>query len=572
MVQMPACHNDLTIGKLIREYIEDNKGIFIMYILFILIIPLQDVGLPHFLGKLTNAIQNKQSLKVPLVSIIAIMFILQIGYSIADQVDIKMFPTIQKFVRERMMNHIFEMQKTNYEELKIGEITTKIIKMPALMYSYMEHWKNLFIPQAVVFTVAIIYFLRQDVLIGFTLLILITSLAYMVLSSINLCEELARKRDSVYNALYEEVDDVLRNVVTVLNYNQEGGELDRIDGYHREYTRLSQDALKCAMKVRYIFMPIIAMYLIFFTYYMYMKVQSGKMDVGAFIAIFIIMMYLTNSMWRIIGNVKDIVLKWGMITETLDMFKVCEKYKEYETIHDAPGVPGIVFKDVTYSFIDEAGVKRELYSHLDLHLLPGQRTLIVGQIGSGKTTILKLIMKYIECTGGEIYVNNIPYSVIKPGDLRRFVGYIPQNPILFNRTIYENISYGAPHITKEMVDNAILELGLFDIFSKMPLGIDTNVGKYGSKISGGQRQIVWIVRTILQNPDVVLMDEPTASIDEKTKDIVHNLLTVLMKGKTIVMVTHDAYLMKVADRVVEMKHGSVISDSLTRVKLGGFHP
>jgi ABC-type multidrug transport system fused ATPase/permease subunit len=557
-----TCQNDLTIGKLIQEYIGDNKGLFVMYVLFILIIPLQDVGLPHFFGKLTKAIQNKDSLKTPLVCIIAIMFILQIGYSIADQVDIKMFPTIQKFVREKMMNHIFEMQKTNYEELKIGEITTKIIKMPALMYSYMEHWKNLFIPQAVVFTVAIIYFMRQDVLIGFTLLILIVSLTYMIWTSISLCEGLARKRDSVYNSLYEEVDDVLRNVITVLNYNQEGGELERIDGYHQEYTMLSQDALKCAMRVRYVFMPIIAVYLIFFTYYMYMKVEAKKLELGSFVAIFIIMIYLTNAMWRIIGNVKDIVLKWGMIKETLDMFKVCDKYKEYESTK-IPNLPGIVFYDVSYSFKDEAGNKRELYSHLNLHIKPGERTLIVGQIGSGKTTILKLIMKYIETTGGEIYVNNIPYSVIKPGDLRQFVGYIPQNPILFNRTIYENICYGMPNITKVMVEDAIMELGLFDIFSKMPLGIDTSVGKYGSKISGGQRQIVWIVRTILQSPDIVLMDEPTASIDEKTKEIVNNLLTVLMKGKTIIMVTHDSYLMKLADRVIEMKHGEVVNDKTT---------
>lgn len=558
---MATCHNDLTIDKLIKEYIADNKGLFMMYILFILIIPLQDVGLPHFLGKLTKAIQTNGSLKVPLICIIGIMFILQIGYSIADQVDIRMFPTIQKFVRERMMNHIFEMQKTNYEELKIGEITTKIIKMPALMYSYMEHWKNLFIPQAVVFTVSIIYFLKQDVLIGTVLFILIVSLTYMILTSVNVCEDLARKRDGVYNTLYEEVDDVLRNSITVLNYNQEEGELERLDGYHKEYTRLSQDALKCAMKVRYTFIPIVAAFLVFFTYYMYRKVETGDLEASSFVALFLIVIYLTNAMWRIIGNVKDIVLKWGMIQETLDMFKVCEKYKEYESTASSPSRQGIVFQDVSYSFVDEDGNKRELYKHLDMHIRPNERTLIVGQIGSGKTTILKLIMKYVEVTGGEIYINNIPYSAITPRDLRRFIGYIPQNPILFNRTIYENISYGMPQLTKEVVEDTIIKLGLYDIFSMMPKGVDTNVGKYGSKISGGQRQIVWIVRTILQDPDIILMDEPTASIDEKTKDIVNNLLTVLMKNKTIIMVTHDAYLMKLANRVIEMKHGVVVNDS-----------
>ena len=91
--------------------------------------------------------------------------------------------------------------------------------------------------------------------------------------------------------------------------------------------------------------------------------------------------------------------------------------------------------------------------------------------------------------------------------------------------------------------------------------MDTNVGKYGSKLSGGQRQIVWIIRTIIQNPDIVLLDEPTSAIDEKTKDIVHNLLKVVMRGKTIIMVTHDPFLKQFADRVIELKHGAIINDS-----------
>lgn len=554
-----VCRNDLTIGKLVKEYIDKNKGIFILYVLFVLIMPLQDIGLPHLFGNLTKAIQQKKSLVVPIVMIICVIFILQIGYSLADQVDIKMFPTIQKFVREKMMMHLFEMQKTNYEELKIGEITTKIIKMPALMYSYMEHWKNLYIPQALVFTIAVIYFMWVDRIIGITLLILVLSLAYMIYSSINVCEMVAKKRDSVYNALYEEVDDVLRNVVTVLNYNMEEGELERIDRYHKQYTELSKDALKCAMRVRYLYIPLISIYLIFFTYYLYNKSQSKKLELASFVSLFLIMIYLTNSMWRIIGNVKDVVLKWGMIQETLDMFKVCQRYKDHVKT-DIPTLPGILLNNINYSFLDENNSKRILFEGLNIHFKPKERVLIVGQIGSGKTTILKLLMKYIEPTGGEIYINNIPYNSISPSDLRTFVGYIPQTPILFNRSIYENITYGMPHISKTNVSDMIYELGLEDIFSKLPNGMDTNVGKYGSKLSGGQRQIVWIIRTIIQNPDIVLLDEPTSAIDEKTKDIVHNLLKVVMRGKTIIMVTHDPFLKQFADRVIELKHGAIVND------------
>jgi ATP-binding cassette subfamily C protein LapB len=265
-------------------------------------------------------------------------------------------------------------------------------------------------------------------------------------------------------------------------------------------------------------------------------------------------------MWRMIGNVKEIVLKWGMIKETLEIFNKCTKIKEDNGItYEEPNKMGIIFKDIWYYFEDEKGIRRDIFEGLNLEFYNNEKVLIIGQIGSGKTTILKMMMKYIEPIRGEIFINNIPFSKINCNELRRYVGYIPQTPILFNRSIYENITYGVKGYDKYAVITVINQLGLEDIFSQLPAGMDTNVGKYGSKISGGQRQIVWILRTILQNPPIILMDEPTASIDETTKGIVHNLLTVLMKDKTVIMVTHDPFLLKFTNRTIEMKHGKVIN-------------
>lgn len=552
------CTNDLTIGKLIKEYIGQNKHIFVMYVVFVLLIPLQDVGMPHLLGRLVKTIQNKESLKVPLAMIIGVIFLLQVVYSIEDQVDVRMFPTIQKFTRDKMLEHLFNMQRTNYQELQVGEVTTKIIKMPALMYSYMDQWKNLFIPRTVVFIVAIIYFFYQDWVIGLSLLILVLSLAVSVITSIKWCTGLAKRRDSVYNALYEEVDDVLRNALTVLNYNQEDAELKRIDTYHEEYARLSQEALICASRTRYTFIPIICFYLAFFTLYTYKRVTGGQMEPSAFVALFFIMIQITNSMWRIIGNVKEAVMRWGMIQETLDIFQVCEKYKEHRDTVATLGksMPGIYIKDIMYK---HEGRKDPLLNGFNLYIPQGEHVLIVGHIGSGKSTILKLMMKYAEADAGEIYVNNVPYSKMKASDLRRFVGYVPQNPILFNRSVYENITYGIIRhdISKQLVWDLIYELGLNSV---LPENLDDPVGKYGSKVSGGQRQVIWILRTILQDPDVVLMDEPTSSMDEVTKGKIHKALDRLMTGKTVIMVTHDAYLMRYASRIVELDHGVIVDD------------
>lgn len=554
-----ACTNDVTMGGLIWDYILENKKLFAIYVLFILILPLQDVGMPHLFGKLVKAIQAKQGISLPLALIIAIIIALQIAYSLADYVEVHMFPAVQKFVRERMMTHIFKMQETNHEEMKTGEVTTKLIKMPALMYTFMEHWKNLYIPQAIVFIVAICYFLYHNWVVGVSLFALVVGLVTMIYNSIFVCEGVAMKRDWVYNQLYEEVDDVLRNVVSVLNNKQEREELDKINVLQEEYTRLSKDALTCAMRVRYTFLPIIVGYMAFFTYFMYKRVVSGDMEPGAFIAMFMIMVTLINSMWRIIGNVKDIVLKWGMIKETLEMFKVCQREREPVGDGHNPRLLGLVFKGVGCC-IGVGGEKNEIFRGLDLHFVPGERVLVVGQIGAGKTTLLRLMMKYIQPSAGEIYLDGFPYAELGAGELRRVVGYIPQNPILFNRSIYDNVVYGIEGVSKADVEGVIQGLGLSEVFKRMPNGLETIVGKLGSRISGGQRQIVWILRTILQDPRYIMMDEPTAAIDEETKEVVHRLLQVAMRGKTVIMVTHDPFLLRFADRVIEVRHGEVVRD------------
>jgi ABC-type bacteriocin/lantibiotic exporter with double-glycine peptidase domain len=162
---------------------------------------------------------------------------------------------------------------------------------------------------------------------------------------------------------------------------------------------------------------------------------------------------------------------------------------------------------------------------------------------------------------GEIFMNGSAYSTLNNADVRRRIGYIPQTPVLMNRSIYENIVYGLPEEpSKEVVETLMRDLGLGQFLDKLPQGLDTSVGVHGSKLSGGQRQITWVLKAILMNPEIIIMDEPTSAVDEETKGVLHYLLENVMEGKTVIMITHDKYLLKFADRVVTMKSGIIVSD------------
>jgi len=157
-------------------------------------------------------------------------------------------------------------------------------------------------------------------------------------------------------------------------------------------------------------------------------------------------------------------------------------------------------------------------------------------------------MRYQQPNSGTIYLQGIPIQNMDVTDLRRRIGFIPQNPVLFNRTLYDNIVYGSSHVSKEYVLDLIKNLGLEHIFDMSRL--DDKVGKHGSKLSGGQRQVVWILRILIQNPEVILMDEPTASIDNQTKEFIYDLFKVVMQNRTVIIVSHDLKMSALCDKVI----------------------
>lgn len=563
----PNCENNMSILKLLTGFVKENKTLFIIYVIFLLILPLQSVGLPHILGKILATIQAKKSINCHMMIIFGIIVIIQIGYSLADFVEVKMIPLIQQYARNLVLQHIFKIQDTNYEELQLGLITSKLVRLPTTLYTFIELMKNMIIPQVFTVLAAAIYVTWVNPLLGITLLLLSLSLMFGVVTTVNTCGGISLARDHMYTKIYEEVDDILRNITTVLNYNMTNPEIQRIDRIHEKYTKLSEQSLTCSLKIRYIFIPLVLSYLAFFFYYAYGRVMAKQMEVSAFVSLVVIVLYVTNVMWSMIGKTKDIVFKWGVMQECLTIFNVCTTAKNSPLQYGhSDANHGLYVKDVRYSYIDASHNEKVVFDNLSLMVNSGEKVLIMGEIGAGKTTLLKLLMKYHEPNQGEIFLNGLPYSSLPTAVIRKRIGYIPQTPLLLNRTLFENITYGMPGISKEDVVVLMHNMGLSGILSGMSEGLDTNVGKYGSKLSGGQRQIVWILRTMLHDPDIIIMDEPTAAIDEKTRATVLELLRRLIANKTVITVTHDDYLISIMDRVIRFENGAIMSDMMIAKK------
>ncbi len=191
---------------------------------------------------------------------------------------------------------------------------------------------------------------------------------------------------------------------------------------------------------------------------------------------------------------------------------------------------------------------KAVLSNINLLIPKGSTTVIVGEIGSGKTSLVNALVRLVPYSG-EISINGSNIKDIDIGHLREQLLYIPQNPRLFNRTIYENIAYGQD-ISKEQVVRVLNKYGI-------SLDLDRKVGKFGQWLSGGQRQSVYLLRCLFRNSPIVLLDEPTASLDRDTKRKILDILKDLLRDRTVIIISHDRDLWEYADTVVELDKGKI---------------
>ncbi|MES9886003.1 MAG: ATP-binding cassette domain-containing protein, partial [Candidatus Sedimenticola sp. 6PFRAG1] len=202
----------------------------------------------------------------------------------------------------------------------------------------------------------------------------------------------------------------------------------------------------------------------------------------------------------------------------------------------------------------------EALSSVSFRIEAGERVGIIGRVGSGKTTIEKLIQGLFLPTQGAVRIDGTDVRQIDPADLRRNFGYVPQDVTLFYGTVRENIVLGTPHADDQDILRVAEISGVDQLIKRHPQGFDLPVGERGDNLSGGQRQSVAIARALLHDPAYLLMDEPTNSMDHSSEEALKRNLTELIKGKTFLLVTHRSSVLDLVDRLIVLDQGKLVAD------------
>jgi ABC-type multidrug transport system fused ATPase/permease subunit len=229
----------------------------------------------------------------------------------------------------------------------------------------------------------------------------------------------------------------------------------------------------------------------------------------------------------------------------------------------------VEMQDVSFKYPDSQDY---VLQNIDLKIPAGSSVAFVGRSGAGKTTIVKLLLRFYDVSAGKIAIDGIDIKDFAKSQLRSFIGIVPQEPILFNNTIGYNIAYGKDDATKEDIVQAAKLANLHDFIDSLPLGYDTEVGERGIKLSGGQKQRLAIARMILADPSIIVFDEATSNLDSESERLIQDALEKVSKGRTVLIIAHRFSTVRRVDKIVVMEQGKVIEagnhDSLIRKRDG----
>lgn len=288
------------------------------------------------------------------------------------------------------------------------------------------------------------------------------------------------------------------------------------------------------------------------------KISEGEITIGALIACTI----LTGRALAPMSQVAALLSRYYQSVTALNsldtvMHLPVDRPNSKKHLHRPNFQGSIELREVTFNYPES---KVPSLDKVSFKINSGERVAIIGRIGSGKTTIAKMLLSLYQPTSGSIMIDNTDQQQIDPADLRNSIGYVPQDLVLLYGTVKDNIALGAAYIDDESILKSAKIAGVDRFLSQHPQGYDLDVGERGCHLSGGQRQCIAVARALLLNPPILIFDEPSASMDDSSEGVLKKNLTEYLNGQTLILVTHKASMLSMVDRIIIMDNGKIVAD------------
>ncbi len=371
---------------------------------------------------------------------------------------------------------------------------------------------------------------------------------------------LNEKAAGAQNQLSGELSDAVTNILAVKTYGREDYERELFDRANREVVARDSKRMMSSLARGIITAAITVVIMSVVTVFIAGGNAWFGITPGTLVMMFTYTNTITNQFNFINTGLQRLNRAFG------DASGMTAVLDEPRLVADAPDAKPLVVREGAIDFeginfwYTDGNAKTQVFDEFELHIPAGQRVGLVGMSGAGKTTLTKLLLRLADIQEGRILVDGQNVAAITQQSLRRQIAYVPQEALLFHRSIAENIAYGRPDATIDEIREAARQANALEFIEKLPQGFDTITGERGVKLSGGQRQRIAIARAMLADAPILVLDEATSALDSESEAMVQEALGRLMAGRTSIVVAHRLSTVASLDRIVVLSDGKVVED------------
>ncbi len=557
--QPPAHRNDWRTIKTLIPYLWEFRGRVLLAMAFLILAKLANVGVPMVLKEVVDSLDRPQALLTLPIALLIGYGALRLGNSLFGELRDAVFAkALQRSIRRvalKVFEHLHSLALRFHLERQTGGMSRDIERGTAGIRFLLNFTLFNILPTLFeIALVSIILLVRYDAWYAIVTLATLTVYVVFTLAVTEWRMIFRRTMNEMDSKANTKAIDSLLNYETVKYFNNESYEARRYDDTLQSWEKA---AVRNQTSLSVLNVGQAAIIGIGVTVLMLMAsngVVTGAMTLGDLVLVnaFLIQLYMPL---HFLGFV------YREIRHSLaDMERMFGLLDQHEEVQDKPGAPALVVADGAVRFEHvQFGYdsRRPILHDLSFDIPAGHKVAVVGASGAGKSTLARLLFRFYDVGGGRITINGQDIREVTQQSLRRAIGIVPQDTVLFNDSIYYNIAYGRPDATREEVIQAARAAHIHAFVESLPDKYDTLVGERGLKLSGGEKQRVAIARTLLKNPPILVFDEATSALDSKTEKAIQAELRDLATDHTTLVIAHRLSTVMDAEQILVIDQGRI---------------
>jgi len=555
----PLSADSLKRAGRILSFLRPYRGKFFLGMLVLLLSGLTSMSFPFIAGQLVDSVNSvlrtwsRNEIALAMVAVLLVQASLsflrvEIFFLVSEQA--------MRDIRLKLFSKILSLPIAFIEKRRVGELTSRLTSDVSQLQDILSFTLAELVRQVltVFLGIGIIFWVSASLS-----LVMLSAFPFIILGGVffgKFIRKLSKKASDDLAAANTIAEESLQSIHTVKSFTSEKYEANR---YYAALQLVLGNSLKSArFRGLFISMVIFSVFggIVLVLWYGLGLVESGELSIGKLVSFILYTTFIAaaaGGLGDLYGQLQKTIGASERILEILDSEP--EEIYTDSGIHIGRAEGKIEFENVHFAYPSREEV--EVIRGLSLRVLPGRKVALVGKSGAGKSTIVQLLMRFYNPNSGGIRIDGTDIRQLDLTSLRRNIGIVPQEVLLFGGSIEENIRYGKPDASLAEIEQAARKANAWEFISSFPEGLATIVGERGIKLSGGQRQRIAIARAILKDPAILILDEATSSLDSESEKLVQEALDSLMENRTTIIIAHRLATIRKADMIFVMEEGRI---------------